>query len=235
VIGINHYLPHTIRMHYRNSHIDNVTKPNTSIRKVSDSRSPMLYSWAGPMLAYGIKDFTSDALPLGAVDLAPSDMRHIANFFNTYLLNDPVEAARKKDGNHSLSEILRSFTPNKPRGSVNCVRVNCDDDVKVGGRPRFEAVRLSEEYAIFKQARTSTSARIGLPVTLARIPGSVDIWETRPTLDLRSPNYNEVATSFNIYCDPDYDGGSNFVYGGYGWGFASLTWDYPQSSCIVAR
>jgi hypothetical protein len=148
VIGINHYLPYTIRMHYRNSHIDNVTKPNTSVRKVSDSRSPIFYNWAGPMIAYGIKDFTSDSLPLGAVDLAPSDMRHIANFFNTYLLNDPVEAARKKGGNPSLSEILRGFTPSKPRGYVNCVRVNCDGDVKISKRSFLRGPSRSESSGV---------------------------------------------------------------------------------------
>jgi hypothetical protein len=205
VIGINQYLPYTIRMHYRNSHIDNVPKPSTSVRKVSDSRSPMFHNWAGPMIAHGIKDFTSDSLPLGA-------------------------AARKKGGNPSLSEILRSFTPSKPRGYVNCVRVNCDGDVKIGGRPRFETVILSEKHAIFKQAPTSTSARVEMPVAMARIPGSVKIWTVKGKGKgnedrVAGPHKKEVVTAMWV-----------------AWGLegtlgreTARTWSAPVGSVIIAR
>jgi len=163
-------LPYTIRVHGRDDLSRAITdnngenedydsegeeqdheegKLNKAIRKLSQMPG-WAHDWKGPVVVYGIKDFTVDSHPKQLVDLkGGDDLRHLMNFVNS--ITDPVKM-------------------------VSCVRVNCNGDVKEKGRPKFERIEIPAIHAIFKQAPTQISEHIELPVAAARIPGSVDFW-----------------------------------------------------------
>lgn len=209
VIGPDQYMPHTIRVQYRS----NSQEPNKTIQKISDARSPYLHCWKGPVVAYGIKTFTADSHAKQAVDLATADMREIVNFFNTYLLGNPAGAISTP-----ASSLLNAIAPSKMLQYVQCVRVNCDGDVSDNGRPRYETIDLPIKHGIFQQAPFHISSGIGLPLFAARIPGSVEMWDSKGA--------NNAAAFFLLMsCN---SGAASF-------GCVSATWGGPVGSFIVAR
>ncbi len=105
-----------------------------------------VHDWQGPIIAYGIKEFTQDSHLKECVDLKSSDLRHITNFLRH--VEDPIS-------------------------QISCVRVNCNGEVR-DGRPKFEEMYLPAHHAIFKQTASQISERIELPVAAARIPGSIE-------------------------------------------------------------
>ncbi|KAI0575448.1 zinc finger mynd-type protein, partial [Pyrenophora tritici-repentis] len=154
----------------------------------------------GPVIAYGIKDFHPDSTPRTIISLNDEDARNIISFKRK--LRDPIKM-------------------------VDCVRLNCNGDIIMNGRARCEIISLPKFHAIFRQNATPTSMRMKLPITVASIPGSVEIWDSNnPDLAYFSANHNEAADALNVGCDEnDYAC----------WGFSPLTWDDSQGSCIVAR
>ncbi|KAF2831812.1 hypothetical protein CC86DRAFT_367081 [Ophiobolus disseminans] len=172
-IGLDRYMPHTIRVHYRTD----ATEPNKCIQKNTDTRSPFLHQWNGPVIAYGIKTFTLDSHPKDMVDLAPADTREVINFFNTYLLRNPADDIRSSGPSPSPMDFMASLVTKKALEMVQCVRVNCDGETEAKGGARCQVIRLPIKHAIFTQAPVAASERFGQALVAARIPGSVEMWE----------------------------------------------------------
>jgi hypothetical protein len=103
------------------------------------------HDWRGPVLAYGIEEFFPDSTPKRTVDLVSDNAPHIANFVRS--LTDAIEM-------------------------ISCVRLNCNSDVTVDGRPRYEVILLPSFHAIFAQNTTPVSARIELPIKLGGSPAA---------------------------------------------------------------
>lgn len=223
-------LPYTIRVHYRDelasaSSSDDGSDQEDGCEELEDDQGisgmkinksmmemlgmPRGYvrQWKGPIVAYGIESFTKDSHPTCGIDLQQDDARIIINYFRKIM--NPVEM-------------------------VNCVRVNCNGDVNFSNRPKYEPIMLPVQHAIFNQEPTPISSRIGFPITVARIPGSVDFWERKiGQADVFHPNVNQAVTFLHVGIDP-MDDGKDFPLSA-AWGFAPWTWDTPVGSCIIAR
>jgi len=154
-------LPYNLFLSYRENFLHDGSTHNMAIDKIIDSHSPHLHAWRGPMIAYGTDAF--DDVPFSqdpsySQDLGPSDLRVIAHKLNTYYFKYAIGP--------TIEDIKEELS------SVVGVRINCDGDVEVEGRPRYEPMELPA-YRSFFHAATDISEHIELPIVVQRIPGSV--------------------------------------------------------------
>jgi hypothetical protein len=242
-----------IYISYRNNYFNDGSEFNGAVAGISDSASKYLHAWGGPIIAHSTNN------PMSVVDLIPSDLRHIGDLFSSfkYSTADEVDdyddyyasgdSEDSDDSNHprkplklSLYEEFRQMRSARKKmmeeklsgKKVTAVRINCDGDVTVDNRPRYEACEISSSHPIFEQAATDISKRVDLPTLVRRIPGNVDTWAKRndaPTSMV--PWVNTAGTLLNIGCQPDRE--NDFP--GYSWGFAPMIWQNSVGAVLVAR
>lgn len=115
---------------------------------------------------------------------------------------------------------------------VAAVRINCDGDIKIDKRPRYEACKIPFTHPIFEQAATDISKRIDLPISVRRIPGSANMWAKRNDHSLPSfPWCNQPAKLLHIGCQPERE--NNFPT--YAWVLAPMLWQENAGSVVVVR
>ena len=80
-------LPHTFDVAHRDAFAIDGSKPNKAIHKLATKSSPYLLGWLGPILVYGYENLKTPWTwdPQKSVDLIPADLRHIIDYFNTYM------------------------------------------------------------------------------------------------------------------------------------------------------
>ncbi|KAF2831813.1 hypothetical protein CC86DRAFT_431783 [Ophiobolus disseminans] len=169
--------------------------------------------WRGPIIAYGT-DFDEDTSGLEAqnvFDLTPTDLRHVADWFNGYrFFHDIISGdPRVLQAEFQAKRIARKAKIEKEVGKVgeimvDAVRVNCDGDVKVDKHYKCECLQIPASHPIFQQTPTDISKRIELPVLVRRIPGSVNKWNKRTDVPTSMvPYVNQAGTFLNIGCQPE--------------------------------
>ena len=211
-------LPYNLFLSYRENFLHDGSTHNMAIDKIIDPNSPHLHAWRGPMIAYGTDAF--DDVPFSqdpsySQDLGPSDLRIIAHKLNTYYFKYAISP--------TIEDIKEELS------SVVGVRINCDGDVEVEGRPRYEPMELPA-YRSFFHAATDVSKHIELPFVVQRIPGSVAKWKKRPDTPSGNTSWVNVAGTFlNIGCKPER------ADTGFNWGLAPPEWQNDVGSVVVMR
>jgi hypothetical protein len=150
-------LPHVISLTFRDAFLLDGSKQNKAIHKVIDLQSRHLHDWRGPMVAYGAERVSGFTDPLYNRDLTPSDPRPIVHWFNTYYFQ----------GLRTIEGTKQELSP------VAGVRMDCLGDEKVDGRAKCEAVMISAYHWIFEVEVAPVSERLGFPIKVYRIPGSL--------------------------------------------------------------
>ncbi|KAF1992673.1 hypothetical protein P154DRAFT_504571 [Amniculicola lignicola CBS 123094] len=116
--------------------------------------------------------------------------------------------------------------------TVNAVRINCDGDVEIGKRPRFEAIQITDSHPAFKTPIPPLSERLGLPVHAYKIPGNGRSWFLKRTPNIQG-HVNQPATFLNRGCNPERRFTEDIYE--YGWSLAPMQWQNEVGSIIVAR
>jgi hypothetical protein len=214
-------LPYTLFLSYREDFLHDRSTHNQAIDKIIDLNSPHLHDWRGPIIAYGTDVFDDIPYrydPSYSHDLGPSDLRIIAHRLNTYYFTyDGLGLRTTEDIRQELDNVVG-------------VRINCDGDVNIGGRPRYERTELPGYHQLFQQVATDVSEHIELPIVVQRIPGSVEKWKERSNHpSARSPWVNTAGSYLNIGCKPDKMADS------WGWGFAPPEWQNLVGAVVVMR
>jgi hypothetical protein len=249
-------LDHNIYIRYRDNFVNDGSQFNESVCRIADHSSRYLYPWGGPIVAHGVNNSAS------MVDLVPSDLRHIADYFNTFNYEKEKQAdeANRLDNDSSSDSDLDLDVPEliarpslydefKERRSlckdamedeiaietgtaITVVRINCDADVEVDLRPRFESSQITPSNTTFTQEATDISKHISLPIFVRRIPGSADTWATRTDHPSGMVPWVNVAGTF-LYrgCQPEREDD----WPKYGWAFAPGEWQNSVGAVWVAR
>ncbi|KAF2878598.1 hypothetical protein BDV95DRAFT_479395, partial [Massariosphaeria phaeospora] len=213
-------LNHTFFLRYRDDFLSDGSKANGAIRNVVKNTG-YLHDWRGPVVAYGTGHLTNDILldrdPEYGIDLTPADFRHIIDQLNYYVFRG------------SYVELRRTLNPAR---KIQGVRINCDADIEVDKRPRFEKVEIPPADPVFSQDPTPVSKRIELPIVVRRVLRSVSGWVRRKSeyRGAHAPKDNQAATFLHIGCDPK----ENY-YRRYSWGLAPMEWQDSVGAVIVAR
>jgi hypothetical protein len=235
-------LSYCLQLTCRESFYYDGSTPNKAINKVSHRASPYLHDWKGPLIACGYEH--SDRDHTVTVDLVPSDLRYIVNFFNTYMrgrTRRPMVVSSVALGNLfsnlSMGETTHAGgnenTGAQAIDTVMGVRINCNGDVKVEKRPRFESVKIPITHGIFRRQPTPVSSRIELPICVAKVPGTDKHWESQSALGEEGFGLggSTAATFLHIGCEPNV----NDFPQGYGWGLAPVAWNSPVGTAVVLR
>ncbi|KAL1795214.1 hypothetical protein ACET3X_007030 [Alternaria dauci] len=213
-------LPYTLFLSYRENFPHDGSTHNKASDKIVDLSSAHLHDWRGPMIAYGtdvFDDIPHSYDPSYSQDLGPSDLRIVAHWLNTYYFSP--------ENLRTIENLKSELT------SVVGVRINCDGDVDIGGRPRYEHIELPAFHYIFQQTATDVSKHISLPIVVQRISGSVEKWQKRlETSPNKFPWVNTAGTFLNIGCKPQLKEIS-----GFDWGLAPLKWQNSVGSVVVMR
>jgi hypothetical protein len=218
--AVGRRLPHPIIVRYREDFLHDGSQSNRATHRVVDLRSRYLHDWRGPLIAYGTSLLDDSSLDSqSSVDFTPADLRCLSHWLNAYYFL----------GANSILDTRQELD----QGTVG-VRINCLGDEKVGGRPKFEPVKIPAYDWIFEEEVIPIPERLELLMVTQRIPGSVEHWEKRSNIDGEcSLLCNHAATSLHLRCDPKVKQG---MHGNkYSWGLAPLEWQDKVGSVIVMR
>ena len=250
---LDRYIGHVVYISYRDNYFNDGSEFNDAVAGISDSASKYLHAWGGPIIAHSTNN------PMSLVDLVPSDLRHIGDFLTSFKYSavhkvedyDDWYASCDSDDSDdfdrprrplklSLYEEFRKIRSarknsmeEKLRGKkVTAVRINCNGDVTVDNRPRYEACEIFNSHPIFQQAATDISQHVDLPILVRRIPGSVDTWAKRNDVPTSMvPWVNTAGTFLNIGCQPERE--NDFP--NYSWAWAPMYWQNSVGAVLVAR
>ena len=214
-------LPYNIVVSSRDNFLNDGSTHNKASNKIIDFYSRHLHEWRGPMIAHGTDVYDDNPLrrePSYSQDLGPSDLKIIAHWLNTYLYKPHTPP--------NIKSIQQEFR------AVSGVRINCDGDVEVDGRPRYEPMELPAYHRLFNQAATDISKHVQLPIVIQRIPRSVTHWKKRSDTGNTAPWVNRAATFLNRACQPEREETGDLDYI---WGFAHADWQGDVGAVMVMR
>jgi hypothetical protein len=158
-------LGHTIEIDYRDNFLKDGSEQNAAIDSIIDRTSQYLHDWRGPIVAFGTdyKDSVRNAAT-SSVDLTPSDLRHVADYFNGYYFdvqaNDVKDLAEEFKNMHmTRKSALEGLIGKEGEVMVDGLRINCDGDVKVDHRAKYVSCKIPGSHLISsKLPLTSRSA-----------------------------------------------------------------------------
>ncbi|KAF1830653.1 hypothetical protein BDW02DRAFT_92701 [Decorospora gaudefroyi] len=205
-------LPYTIWVSHREGFLHDGSRHNKATDKISDLQSRHLYDWRGPMIVYGREEFEGRIQ-----DLFPVDLRLIRHWLNSY----------RFEGKYSPETLKQELS------DVVGVRMNCIGDEKVDGRPKCEAAMIPGYHRIFEVEAAPISERLGFPVMVCRIPGSVNHWKQRSSVEGMCAYVNQPATMLHLGCEPTNTEG--MMKSQYAWGWAPWKWQNDVGSVIIVR
>jgi hypothetical protein len=71
------------------------------------------------------------------------------------------------------------------------------------GRPKCEPVTIPGYHWLFKVEAAPISERLGFPIMVQRIPGNVEHWQQRNSINGMCAFVNQPATFLHLGCDPN--------------------------------
>jgi hypothetical protein len=206
-------LLNTLFVTHRDTFLVDGSRPNKSIASITATQPGMYHDWRGPIITYAKAGKGLD--PIACKDFDMVDFRHAADYFLSYgYVPLPAQASAER---------------------VKGVRINCRGDIKMLGRPPFEAIELLSTGPIFTQHDTSDIAdRIEIPILTRRWPpnprwanGKHEIFEGLSPFDNQDATFLHLCLNPNTKFDPST--------GSLGWAWSSMKWQNNVGSVIVVR
>jgi len=229
-------LNHTIEIRFRDEFKYDGSEPNTAVMSIVDPSSKYLHGWRGPIIAFGTdRKYANNQDGKTGFDLTPSDLRHVADFFNGHRYRESDTSPLHAE--FQIKRMARKAAVEQQVGKVgevlvSGVRVNCVGDVDVDKRPKYETFQIPASSSIFQQAATDVSERIELPILVRRISGSVNKWSKRTDVPAGMIGYvNHAGTFLNIGCQPERKNNGPE----YAWGNAPGEWQNSVGAVMVVR
>lgn len=155
------------------------------------------YCWPGPLLV-----LRTSGLTLGDSELVDVDM---------------VDFRDAVDLLCSYPDININTTEPEEVREVQGVRINCQGEMELYGRPKYETVMVEKNNKVFTQPVTSISQCLGLPVTALRC----SVYKATDGYD----RTNEEVVFLHMNAIPSSER----------WGWASAEWQLPTGNVIVVR
>ncbi|KAI5847021.1 hypothetical protein DFP73DRAFT_543806 [Morchella snyderi] len=202
-------LQNKLHVHYRDTFLIDESKLNQSIVVVTGGTAG--HKWGGPLLAMKLPGLSID--PRRYRDIDTVDFRDVVDFICSY-----------PDHNLSDMSLVKKPTANvRPHRQYTGVRINCRSDQDIGGRPKFEPIKLPIDHPVFQAPVSSISKCIELPIRIVRCtPGET----SRKSTSREGYNAtNQAATFLHLVAD------SNSSQ----WGWAPMEWQCPAGSVIVVH
>lgn len=163
------------------------------------------YPWCGPMIVWGMRGLGKD--PSLMDDLDTTDFSMIVHYLFDY--------GDKNLDRHNV------HIPKKVQG----VLVNCDAEMRLFNKARYEVVDVPASNAIFRQCDTQRSqiaARVGTPL-LARMTAPKQAWK-------KGSNDAQGIVMLHRQIQDD-----SKTINGLGWGWAPHYWLLCTSNVLVVR
>lgn len=212
---LKRHLPNTLCISFRDTFLIDGSQANRSIFSIMSIRpGQQHHDWRGPIIAYSRQGQSLD--PPACRDLHVTDLRHIADYFLSYGVDD----------------LSTTGGPDEPK--IKAVKINCLGDQKILRKPKFEPVDVSSTDSIFFTNHNSGIAeRVELPVYTHRCtPSSAWVNDRGSSiLEGHSPFENQDATFLHLCCDPNAEFGLETL----GWGWAPMQWQNNVGSVLVVR
>lgn len=171
-------LNHTLTFFFRDAFLKDGSRQNESI--LNTTKGECVHTWKGPGVVMRQPGTAVDPLRYGDVQIA--DLTHCINYFATY----------------TETYVEETENPYKPRPGpkIQCVRINCPDDQKRYGRPKFDTVNIQESLLYGPKKLLQVASRVGVPLCLTQSSHFPDVIFADPDL------FNEAASALCYDVDP---------------------------------